>query len=125
MHAQCRLNHTEGKLVMDYKILPGQVSKSYGIDLAESIKFPKDVVDKARKFAEGLEKFEDELVSSQKKMQVEKNENTLDGYSISYETKLKIISLVNDIKEQYGEYIPEEARREVQVKIRQFVGATK
>lgn len=121
MHAQCRLEG--GKLLMDYKIEPGQISKSYGIDLAESIGFPKDVVHKARQFAEGLEKFEDEIVSSsQKGMDIERNQLGSE-YSISYEAKLKVVSLVNDAKEKHGEDMPEEVLKELQEAIRKLVGA--
>ena len=42
---------------MEYKIEPGQISRSYGIDLAESIGLPREVIDSARKYALGLEKF--------------------------------------------------------------------
>lgn len=107
---------------MDYKIEPGQISKSYGIDLAQNIGLPRDVIDKARKFAEGLEKFEEQIVSSQKGMEIEPEKQPALAYSINYETKLKIISVVNDAKEKYGDDIPADVRRDIQTSIRALIG---
>lgn len=79
---------------MEYRIKPGKISRSYGIDLAESIGLPAEVTQNARKFAEGLEKFEDEVVNS-KQRRSQKMEVESENYSLSYETKLKMIDLVN------------------------------
>lgn len=63
MCANCRLENN--KLKMEYKIEPGQISQSYGIDLAESIGLPREVITNAKNYAVGLEKFENEITHSQ------------------------------------------------------------
>lgn len=105
MFADCTLEN--GKLKMEYRIRPGKISRSYGIDLAESIGLPLEVTQNARKFAEGLEKFEDEVVNSRQRKS-EKMEVENEGYSLAYETKLKMIDMVNREKEKYGGIIPPE-----------------
>lgn len=99
MCATCRLE--KNQLKMEYKIEPGQISRSYGIDLADSIGLPREVIDNARKYAVGLEKFEDEVVHSQsRKMEVEPDAR--DKYSLSYETKLRMLNYVREMKERHG-----------------------
>jgi len=109
MCTNCRLvNNT---LKMEYKIELGQISRSYGIDLAESIGLPKDVIESARKYAEGLEKFEDEITHSRPgKMETEP---PIDKYSVSYETKLKMLSYANGMKEKYNGILPSQVFEEV------------
>lgn len=45
------------KLTMLYKVKEGVIDRSYGIHVAEMLKFPEDVLNEARNLAEKLENF--------------------------------------------------------------------
>jgi DNA mismatch repair protein MSH2 len=45
------------KLTMLYKVQAGVIDRSYGIHVAEMLKFPQEVIDEARSLAEQLESF--------------------------------------------------------------------
>jgi len=45
------------KLTMLYKVKQGVIDRSYGIHVAEMLKFPEDVLNEARSLAEKLENF--------------------------------------------------------------------
>ena len=49
----------EGKLTMLYKVKEGVSDRSYGIHVAEMLKFPASVLDMARKTGDQLERFQD------------------------------------------------------------------
>jgi DNA mismatch repair protein MSH2 len=49
----------EGKLTMLYKVKEGVVDRSYGIHVAEMLKFPESVLEMARQTGEQLERFQD------------------------------------------------------------------
>lgn len=45
------------KLTMLYKVKEGVIDRSYGIHVAEMLKFPEEVLSEARKLANELETF--------------------------------------------------------------------
>ena len=55
------------KLTMLYKVKEGVIDRSYGIHVAEMLKFPKEVLDEARKLANELETFNHDAVDDEKK----------------------------------------------------------
>lgn len=48
----------EDKLTMLYKIKEGVIDRSYGIHVAEMLKFPQDIIDEANTIASKLEDFQ-------------------------------------------------------------------
>jgi DNA mismatch repair protein MSH2 len=48
----------EDKLTMLYKIKEGVIDRSYGIHVAEMLKFPQDIIDEANTIAAKLEDFQ-------------------------------------------------------------------
>lgn len=51
-----------GKLTMLYKVKEGTIDRSYGIHVAEMLKFPKQVLDEATALADELENFSGTVV---------------------------------------------------------------
>lgn len=51
----------DNKITMQYKVRPGAVDRSYGLLVAEMLKFPKEVIDDAKLKASELETFEHNL----------------------------------------------------------------
>ena len=49
------------KLTMLYKVLEGVIDRSYGIHVAEMLKFPEEVLKEARALADQLENFNNQL----------------------------------------------------------------
>ena len=54
----------EGKLTMLYKVKEGVIDRSYGIHVAEMLKFPTKVLEFARKTGEELERFQDSKIKN-------------------------------------------------------------
>lgn len=49
----------DNQLMMQYKVKPGAVDRSYGIFVAKMLKFPEEIIKDAEQKAKELEKFED------------------------------------------------------------------
>ena len=57
------------KLTMLYKVEEGVIDRSYGIHVAQMLKFPQEVLDEAKKLADQLENFHEEVPDDQKELQ--------------------------------------------------------
>jgi len=49
----------DNQLLMQYKVKPGAVERSYGISVAEMLKFPEEIIRDAKQKAKELERFEE------------------------------------------------------------------
>jgi len=49
----------DNQILMQYKVKPGAVERSYGISVAEMLKFPEEIIRDAKQKAKELERFEE------------------------------------------------------------------
>ena len=49
----------DNQILMQYKVKPGAVERSYGISVAEMLKFPDEIIRDAKQKAKELERFEE------------------------------------------------------------------
>jgi len=106
----------DNQLMMQYKVKPGAVDRSYGIYVAKMLKFPEEIIKDAEKKARELERFEEfnpenkveeeeefeEKKEMKEKKDMELEENDLISFAkrATLKMKHKVLAMVHQTVEQ-------------------------
>jgi len=106
----------DNQLLMQYKVKPGAVDRSYGIFVAKMLKFPEEIIKDAEQKARELEKFEDfnpenrddedddesseEKKEDMGKMDLEENDLISIAKRATLKMKHKVLSMVHQTVEK-------------------------
>ena len=83
----------DGKLTMQYRVKPGAVDRSYGLFVAEMLKFPREIIENGKQKAKELERFEDQYGE---KINDEEDEDDDDDGDIGDVGEMKNKTIIDD-----------------------------
>jgi len=70
----------DNQILMQYKVKPGAVERSYGISVAEMLKFPDEIIRDAKQKAKELERFEELKPKKDGEIEEEDEEEEVEEY---------------------------------------------
>ena len=138
----------DNQLLMQYKVKPGAVERSYGISVAEMLKFPEEIIRDAKQKAKELERFEelkpnkdgeaideeggddeermDEEADGKKKEDMDVEEDDLISFAkrATLQTKHKVIQLVQQTVEEAKNLKTPEEKKALLMKLVQNIKKT-
>jgi len=101
----------DNQLLMQYKVKPGAVDRSYGIYVAKMLKFPEEIIKDAEQKARELERFEDfnpenkvgeeeEPIKKEGSMDLEDNDLISFAKRATLQMKHKVLAMVQTTVEK-------------------------